>query len=385
MEFPSRNAAAQRVLGIAALLKKMGFIVILHGLNKDLRNGHILSLEKEISGYRVYESSYPSSGSSWVKFIVGCDNISSIIMKYGPQNIHAIIAYNYPAVAMTRMIILCSKFGINFVSDCSEWYGPSNRKFPSMIFKNLDTFLRMRVLNSASKNIICISDYLEAYYKKKGCHTVNIPSLVDNNSAKWAQGGIKYIPNNPRSFLYLGSPGKSLEKDRLDYLINVFHKFKIGDIPFIFNIIGITNDAYLRIFPEHRILIEDLKSEITFHGKMEHEDAIKFLTAADYSIFCRNVNRTTSAGFPTKIAESFACGTPVITNPTSNISRYILDGKNGYIAESCSETDLYSTVLKALRSNDKELEEMHSFCLSQNPLDINNFYEVLKIFMYNLK
>ncbi|MEN6317436.1 MAG: glycosyltransferase family 4 protein [Syntrophaceae bacterium] len=385
MEFPSRNAAAQRVLGIARLLDLIGFKIVLHGLNRDLSDGYILKSKLQLFGYDLFELPYPSSITDWAKFLIRTDYVNAIIMRYGVQNIHAIIAYNYPVIAMARIIKLCAKFGIHFISDCTEWYGPSNRKFPSSIIKNLDTCLRMRIINNYGKNIICISDYLATYYSAKHCHIVNIPSLVDHCAPQWRNIDINYKPNNPRTFVYVGSPGKSMEKDRLDWLINVFHRIKIDNIPFIFNIIGISRDNYLSLFPEHSILIEDLKNNVVFHGRLPHEKAIEFIKSADYSVFCRDINRVTSAGFPTKVAESFACGTPVITNQTSNVSRYIINGVNGYLSESCSMEDLYCTISKALHNGDKTLNTMHSFCMTRNPLDVNNFIDALRIFMNDLR
>jgi len=385
MEFPSKNAAAQGALGMASLLKKIGFETIFHGLNKDLRNSNDFCLEKEVHGHILYESSYPSSVSDWAKFIVRCDYVSTLIKQYGHQNIHAIIAYNYPAMSMARMIRLSSKFGIHFVSHCTEWYGPSNRSFPSNIVKNMDTFLRMRIVNNHARNVICISDYLETIYNNKGCHTVNIPSLVDNYDAKWADQGIKYIPNKPTSLVYVGSPGKSLEKDRLDWLIETLGKIRNDNIKFKLDIIGATKDNYLSVCPEHHSIVEGLRNDVVFHGRLAHEEAIKYIKKADYTVFFRGINRVTSAGFPTKLAESFACGTPVITNATSDLSKYIINGRNGYIAENDSAENLYRIMTKALLESDSNLRAMHSFCKTENPLHINNFLDKLKTFMGNLQ
>ena len=379
MEFPAENAAAQSALGMASLLKKTGFETIFHGLSKDPHSSNDFCVEKEINGYKLYESAYPSSVMDWAKFIVRDDYLSVLIKQYGSQNIHAVIAYNYPAIAMARMCRLCSKYGINFVSNCTEWYGHSVN-----IVKNMDTFLRMKIVNNYARNVICISDYLELFYIKRGCHTVNIPSLIDNNDVKWVYDGMKYIPNKPRSLVYVGSPGKSFEKDRLDWLIEVLQKVKNDNIGFNLNIIGATKDQYLSVCPEQRMLIEGLKNEIVFHGRLSNEEAIKFIKKADYSVFFRGVNRVTSAGFPTKLAESFACGTPVITNPTSNISKYLINGMNGYLAESDAVADLYRTMKRALLDSDSNLQAMNAFCLTQNPLHINNFIDKLKVFMGSL-
>lgn len=384
MEFPSKNAAAQRTLGVATLLKMMGYVIVFSGVNKDWCEEDILKTKKEVFGYDVYEKPYPSLAKDWAKYIVSVDNVEKLIKRYNPKNIHAVIAYNYPGVAMARMIRLCRKNDICFVSDCTEWYGYSKRKFPENIIKNIDTFLRMRFVNSRVENIICASDYLEKYYIEKGCMTVNIPSLVDNTAKKWSHARNTYTPNKPRILVYAGSPGLAVEKDRLDWAIKALHKLKLSNISFVFNIIGITKDSYLDIFSDQKKQIEDLKDEVVFHGRLPHDTTIEFIKKADYSLFFRSVNRVTAASFPTKVAESLACGTPVITNRTSNIGAYIVEGKTGYISNGFSIEELHITLVKAFKNSDIEFSKMNQTCLFDNPLDSRNFYEPLLVFMSNL-
>ena len=45
------------------------------------------------------------------------------------------------------------------------------------------------------------------------------------------------------------------------------------------------------------------------------------------------------AGFPTKVVESLALGTPVITNLTSDLGFCVFDGRNGVILDARSEQD----------------------------------------------
>lgn len=385
MEFPSKNAAAQRVMGVASLLKKIGFVTVFSGVNKEWCDEDIIKTKKEVFGYEVYEVPYPSSARDWAKHIVRVDNVEKLIKRYNPKKIQAIIAYNYPGIAMARMIQLCRKNDIRFISDCTEWYGDSKRKFPENMVKNFDTFLRMRFVNTIAKNVICASEYMEKYYNDRGCMTVNIPSLVDNLNTKWSHARDAYVPNKPRTLVYAGSPGLSVEKDRLDWVIKALHKLKLSNVPFVFNIIGITKDSYLSIFPDQKKQIEDLKDFIVFHGRLPHDMAIEFIKKSDYSIFFRSINRVTAASFPTKVAESLGCGVPVITNRTSNIGAYIEDGKTGFISKGSSMDELHSTLLKALKISDTELAEMNQICLFDNPLHIKRFYDPLFAFMNNLR
>ncbi len=210
--------------------------------------------------------------------------------------------------------------------------------------------------------------------------------MVENGSAKWKRNKRQHQTHQYKTFVYAGSPGMSLEKDRLDWIIDVFHRIKRDhQMSFRFNVIGITKEAYLSIVPDHITVLEDLKHNIVFYGRQSHEVTIEYIKQADFSIFCRGVNRMTRAGFPTKVAESLACGTPVITNKTSNIADYIKNGKTGYVSENASVEALYSAVIKALKSKEDALNKMHMVCLYENPLHIHHFVTPLKEFIHNLK
>ena len=52
---------------------------------------------------------------------------------------------------------------------------------------------------------------------------------------------------------------------------------------------------------------------------------------ADFQLFIRPNRRSSNAGFPTKMGESMAVGTPVITNNTGDIELYLTDSENGYM------------------------------------------------------
>lgn len=73
-------------------------------------------------------------------------------------------------------------------------------------------------------------------------------------------------------------------------------------------------------------------------------------------------------------------GTPVITTPSSNISKYI-NKKNGFVTNDCSVSELTSALEFALRIDEENLIDMHNYCLSSKALDISSFNEGFKKFM----
>jgi hypothetical protein len=65
-------------------------------------------------------------------------------------------------------------------------------------------------------------------------------------------------------------------------------------------------------------LPEESKEFILFKGRVSHAEALNEINKAEYVVFIRDVNLTNVVG-STKFVEAISCGTPVLSNSTSNI------------------------------------------------------------------
>ena len=100
--------------------------------------------------------------------------------------------------------------------------------------------------------------------------------------------------------------------------------------------------------------VKEIKFDLTIKGKLNHKDVIKEITMADYSIFVREIARFSKAGFPTKYVDSVACGTPVITNHTSDLADYLKNRKNGIVIRSPSVKSIKEAILEAIEIKTSE-------------------------------
>jgi len=381
MVFPSGNAAAQRVTANAILMAEAGYLPILIGLSagSPSKVGGLQRLP-DVAGFPAYQMRYPQSYLDWLKHLVSAQYIENLIGELGRESVYAVICYNMPAIASLRLLRYCLKYRIRFISDCTEWYAsePGVRGF----LKHVDTEMRMRVAIPAGRNVICISRYLETYYQKRRCNVVVIPSLVDSRSAKWLRS---YTPNQPRVLLYAGSPGYSGMKDRLDIVIKAVLLCNMRGYSCRLNVIGMTREEYESKIPGGRQNSKDFEEVVCYFGKIPHEDVLSFTKKADFTIFAREVTKVAMAGFPTKLAESWACGTPVITTDTSDICSYLKPGINGFIAAQCSIDSLAEVIEKALTLSDSTLVDMHEFCCNENFLDVSRFRHDLTCFLTSVR
>jgi len=65
-------------------------------------------------------------------------------------------------------------------------------------------------------------------------------------------------------------------------------------------------------------------------------------------VLLRPPARYAQAGFPTKVVESLALGTPVICNLTSDLGNYIHDGAEGIVCADYQPEDLVAALERAL-------------------------------------
>jgi len=327
-QLPDRNAAAQRVTGVALLLRQLGYDVTFLDLNKSIDPPCTTECVRH-EGFEVYSIRYPRGFGDWLRHAATPERVAETLALH--DDWRGVIAYNYPGLALLRLKKLCKRRNLALLADCTEWYAPYFSLNPHKVATNVDSFIRMRIAQKKCDGVIAISSFLAGYYGK---HTtcMILPPVIDRRNAKW-QAGPAEKTGPGRKLCYIGSPGANMEKDRLDVIISAL--FQSGLDRLSLDIAGITRENYDEMFPEHREMIETLTAagRLRFHGRLAHQAALDLLKSSDFSIFYREDNRMTRAGFPTKFVESISCGVPVITTLTSDLGNYLRDGKNGLVIE----------------------------------------------------
>jgi glycosyltransferase involved in cell wall biosynthesis len=356
-ELPDKNAAAQRVVANAKLFSTLGYTVSFFGVNREAKKEQKKKALQIIDtfSFDTWEKQYPTSNLEWIRFLTNISEVKKIVELEFQGNLDLIVVYNYPSIALCRLIRLCKKKQIKLVADVTEWYEPKGNILFRLI-KGFDSFFRMRVLHNKLDGIIAISTYLFNYYNKK--NSLQLPPLVDKNSKKWKP--VKYNERSFKKIVYVGSPGNGT-KDRLDKIILSLARImdKLGAFRFV--IVGITKQEYLNSFGATAIP-EILGDALCFKGRKTHKEAIKEIKEADYSIFLRDNNLINTAGFPTKFAESITCNTPVLTNASSNIIDFLKNGELGYLLDISTDEKLDTSLQIALSKNTAEINYMKQQC-----------------------
>jgi glycosyltransferase involved in cell wall biosynthesis len=370
-DLPDNNAAAHRVIGNSKVLEKLGYEIFLAGFTTK-KNVHNTHLQYKDTSINYFEVKRPVTIFNWIYFILSLNKI----IKNVEKKIDIIIAYDFPSIGLILLTIIAKIKSIRIIGDCTEWYDIKNKNFIGII-KKIDIALRMRLINKYLSGLIVISDYLFDYYKK--CQNViNIPPLVDLSEQKWA---IKSIQNNYIVITYAGFPF-SLEdgniKDKIDLILINLNKLMKKGYVFKFNIIGCDRDLFVKKFPLLKNEVDNLENNITFLGKLNHNQVLQQLKISDFAIFFRDVKKSTLAGFPTKYVEAISCGVPVITNKNFNLNKHLINNHNGFIIDISTSNKILESLETILKLKPNEIEKIKKNVLTSQTFNYSNYLKEFK-------
>ncbi len=367
LELPDKNAAASRVLNNAKAIREAGCQVVLIGVSQDC-DPDIQNTKTVYAGFDCWTMHFRTNRGRFSR-LVNVAQLHAILRLY--PDTAAVILYNYPALGLYRFMRHCRKAGIALLADCTEWYLASGKNPAVRTVKWLDTYLRMTVLQKKTDGVICISRFLENYYQNT-VKTLYLPPLIDRQDGIWQSE--RGMDDACVRLVYSGSPGR--RKDRIDQIIEGLYALR--ERSFLFWVVGITEAEYLAYYPQHKPILAGLSGKVVFLGRVSHQEAVSYVRRADFSVFFREHNRISAAGFPTKFVEAMSAGTPVITNMTSNLADYLADGKNGFFAE--QHGGVQATLAMAVSLDRETIGKMRANCNAAT-FDYRSYIQAVKKFL----
>lgn len=372
-KLPSGTAAAQLIRGMATIAKEAGHKVRIIDVEAD-GNKAVKIEEKTLDGVDIVSIKYTANRYGELKKRFSYKYLVKAIL---PGSI--VICYNFSSALMLRFLMDKKR---NFlITPCiTEWYSAGEiHSFVSLfsvIVKKIDIDMRMRVLTPQSDGVIVCSEYLNNFYCKR-CKTLIIPTVIDYRQDKWKQKTINF-DQNCINFVYAGIIGPN--KDYIIEIMKILEAASHGRA-YVFRILGVTKEQLISKYREEKLLIE--KKEHLFYGKIPHEKCIQIILSSDYSFLYRKNTRLANAGFPTKFAESMACGVPQIVTNTSDIHKYIQTGKNGLLID--FDIDIATSQLESVFVNTRaDINEQKKYTKELRLFDYQLYIEPFKEFINGL-
>ena len=379
---PNFDAAAPRVLNNACAMKQCGHHVSFISWGGEYReddindNGKYMinGMEYTITGELDFIG---LAGKVRGRFTKGRKTLK--LLKQMQEKPDLIIMYNADRW-FTRMIIrFCRTNNIKLANDITEWYDSNELHFPDI----LPNYINMTYTQHKVQNKIVISSFLDKYYSES--NNILIPPLCDPNEPKWATDVVdeRVKPFDGVTLIYAGNPVK---KDCIHSVVNAVNTLANEGESIRFLILGSTRESYMKT-NLHTLVNTTLHENVLFLGRVSQNLIPAYYKKADFMVLFREPNRKSMAGFATKFAESMTAGVPVITNATSDLSKYVINGKTGFLIEGYDYEKILSILKKkVLKLHKLDIKVMKENVKSSNKdFDWHNYIDKFREFIEKLR
>jgi glycosyltransferase involved in cell wall biosynthesis len=356
---PGGGAAARRMLGVAKSLREAGFDLCI-GAGQVAENGHSVTACEGIAVHALGErqaAQYPLASKHLAYFAMGRRTRQWLnALEPAPA---AVILYSGYSPYFARLLPWCERRGVPLVFDAVEWYDWANVTGGRFGAYRWNIELAMRYYCVRSHHVLAISSYLERYYASRGCRTVRVPPTLDVaaiaprlDGRLWDGASLFPLVRRPVTIAYAGEAGN---KDLIDNVVEAVLRLDAEGRRFQLNLVGVGEDEVLRLRACTSRGVRQLTPAVRAFGRTDYATALDIVRAADFTALLRPRLRYAEAGFPTKVVESLALGTPVICNHTSDLASCVRDGDEGLV---CADHGADSLVKALLRAEQLSLAEL---------------------------
>lgn len=367
-KFPKGDAGSARVFTFAKMLESSNITTLVVGFGEST-----LFKTTEYAGIQYTSMRSPSKFNRVLDYISYYRRLYTYILSKNSLK-YIIISHHIPLYAFILLKRFAIKREISFIYDCVESFSSKQFLFgilsPTYI---INKYINNIIVDNKTK-VIAISEYLATKFSSKHIQCITIPAIQyfhTNNHLK---------TDVSTNLMYAGQPGK---KDILDLIFKaLIHLKNNNQLNITFHLYGISQvDAI-----EGKITTKDellfLGEDVVFHGRVPSEVVKEAYQKIDYTILLRDPTlEHAKAGFPTKVAESLSHGVPVITNITSDLSKYLFDGYNALIIDNLNINEIARQLLNCQSKIGVTVMKNNAYITSMKFLSTVNFEHIFMKFV----
>lgn len=340
-DFNTDNAAMLRVLSVVKALKHAGVNVSIHlslGLNSN-RQGvvptDVVVVDERVGGFK---SILKKIGFGYS--LIYLDKVSEYdaIYCYGSE-LSWVICSKYLSV----------KYRKRLVFDVTEVYDTTDMWVSFAAFRSrIGGWIGLALVPFFAKHVFVVSSRLNDLYRRTLTNSsILLPFFNELKKAR---------SEDPESgcftIAYAGSPGG---KDELGMIVRALNRVKSKQQVRLL-IVGVARHQMslkeLTDVGESQCVTEN-GSEVLFFGRVPVERAREVVALSDATIVIRRPSLRINFGFPSKIAEAFRLGVPVIASNFSDVTSHVKHMHNGFIVSEISERAI-AEVINSATELDKE-------------------------------
>lgn len=375
-KFCSGNASATRIMSFCKILTDLDKEVIVLSLDEAGDSSmHEHQGIKYIS-LRNLSETYSAKVSNYLFHTVRLKKY--LKMLSANYSIEGVFFYNLPLSSVMFLKSYTAKKKVKLFHDSVEWYSPEQFKWGSLSLPYMSKNILNKYLIDNKVNVFAISSYLNDYYASKGIRSIRLPIMLDMAAINSG----KDLSRESITLVYAGSPGK---KDYLREIIEglgLLEEEELKKINLV--LLGVNKSQLGSICGIPQEAIEKCGESLKAMGRVSRQEVLCYLQKADFTVLLRNpVYRYAKAGFPTKVVESLATGTPVICNLTSDLHLYLKDGENSIIVKDCSSTAFKDALRRVLSLSYEERLDLcrNARIVADNDFDYRKFIKLFKSFL----
>lgn len=346
--FPEGCAGSRRVLGIARILVACGYSVDVYCHSAEGEPSQEL-IEPGICVKRVEGLIKKGNLVAKIRWALTSGSRSCKAIASSQQLAGVFIYAGYVPV-IVRMSWELRGSGVPVVFDAVEWYTPKRPLAWLISPYHWSTELAMRVLIPRLDGVLCISSYLFCYYRRRCVESVQIPPTLKVSLVGRGDAG----PRDSLKLVYAGSASY----DDLSIVIEAVREV---------NKRGLRTSLVLAGHPRldaasARGPGDEEESFVSYVGRLGHRATMQLVANSHFSLIVRRSSRAVNAGFPTKLVESLAVGTPVIGNVTSDLGQYVIDGETGFVIGELTGASFVEALMRAHRTTEHDYDMLSRSC-----------------------
>lgn len=359
LAYPPIMAASTRVLGVSMALMHAGFDVVILGDHPSRPQAEKSVLARSDTGRSVryfpvlhrnlrstrklarLTNLYLLASLGAIDWLAGAKSLPACVIHYGSRYVPAI-----------RLSSWCRRHKVPVVADVVEHM--EGRQFPyggAVSPAHLDHLLYRYALRSRFDGLLCISEWLDTRYRGRGMPTSVVRTILDTDAIQFRLG----CPGSVKGLTlgYAGSSGNGA-KDLLGIVIEAVLRCRAEGMDVDMNLAGVSPEELRPLLPRNQRVAGPFRAL----GWLPRERALSVMRDCDFMPLLRHDSMYAWAGFPTKVAESLALGTPAIVNPVGDVKDLVVDGFNGFQCAEPTVASLSATLARAYELDDSAVYAM---------------------------